>query len=190
MNLWKLTLRGHLNTDVQAGLELFAHENNALTARPQVKFLFRRQKRVQFCEFYIDITDSKYPNGLNKALYLYSVYAKFEEKLQNFSGDRHGIRMFGYFPIYHPPEKLWLGLGLGLGLLGLFRVRVRVRAIRATLTLIALIALIALTLILKLTLIFLGVINRKVVPIHVCMPKKKKNCGMSFHFTNKYFDKI
>ena len=37
-NLWKLTLRGHLNTDVQAGLELgtFRYENDALTARPQL----------------------------------------------------------------------------------------------------------------------------------------------------------
>ena len=40
-NLWKLTLRGHLNTDVQAGLELgtFRYENDALTARPQLHIL-------------------------------------------------------------------------------------------------------------------------------------------------------
>ena len=43
-NLWKLALRGHLNTDAQARdrtgnfllTELFAHENDALTARPQL----------------------------------------------------------------------------------------------------------------------------------------------------------
>ena len=38
INLWKLTLRGHLNTDVQAGLELgtFRSRERCLTARPQL----------------------------------------------------------------------------------------------------------------------------------------------------------
>ena len=38
ININKLTLRGPLNTDVQAGLELgtFRYENDALTARPQL----------------------------------------------------------------------------------------------------------------------------------------------------------
>ena len=37
--LWKLALRGHLNTDVQAGLELgtFRSRERCLTARPQLQ---------------------------------------------------------------------------------------------------------------------------------------------------------
>ena len=62
-------------------------------------------------------------------------------------------KIVGYFPIYQPPEKLWLGLGLGLGLLGLGLEIGLLGLLGLTLTLIALIAL---------TLIFLGLINRKV----------------------------
>ena len=38
MNLWELILRGHLKTDVQAGLELgtFRSRERCLTARPQL----------------------------------------------------------------------------------------------------------------------------------------------------------
>ena len=38
INLWKLTLRGHLNTAVQAGLKLgtFRSRERSLTARPQL----------------------------------------------------------------------------------------------------------------------------------------------------------
>ena len=45
-----------------------------------------------------------------------------EEILANFNyvllvveaGFLRSVVVFRYFPIYHPPEKLWLGLGLGL----------------------------------------------------------------------------
>ena len=39
INLWNLALRGHLNTDDQARdrtRNFFAHENDALTTRPQL----------------------------------------------------------------------------------------------------------------------------------------------------------
>ena len=42
-NLWKLTLRGHLNTIMSkrgSNSEPFAHENDALTARPQLHLLY------------------------------------------------------------------------------------------------------------------------------------------------------
>ena len=38
-NLWKLALRGHLNTDVQAkdrNRNIYEHKNDAVTARPQL----------------------------------------------------------------------------------------------------------------------------------------------------------
>ena len=41
-NLWKLALRGHLNTDARTRdgtRNFFAHENDALTARPQLSVL-------------------------------------------------------------------------------------------------------------------------------------------------------
>ena len=60
-----------------------------------------------------------------------------------------------YFPIYHPPEKLWLGLGLGLGLLGLLGLGLGLEL--GLLGLLGLtLTLIALTLTLALTPIFLG----------------------------------
>ena len=53
INLWKLTLRGHLNTDVQAGLELgtFRSRERCLTARPQLHFRFEfLVKRYAYAE--------------------------------------------------------------------------------------------------------------------------------------------
>ena len=78
-NLWKLTLRGHLNTDVQAGLELGTFRSRELCLNRQATAP-RKKKNQQKKNKYIYL----YPQSLTKIMRLTT----------NFTGKQHFLCIY------------------------------------------------------------------------------------------------